>query len=330
MIPEAKQAAVAKALHEAFGVNEFEDIRPLTGGMSSALVFRIVVKGNPYLLRLIMRTDAFSDPTREFECMRIASDAGIAPRIRYADITERILITDFVDAKPYSDDVAPFMASTLRRLHSLPQFPKAVSYFKTVDGFIRRFPEAKILPESATEEVFRRYAEVERVYPRNEADHVACHNDLKPQNTLFDGNRVWLVDWEAAFLNDRYTDLAVAANFLVKDEVQEEEYLIEYFGEPASEYRSARFYLMRQRVHMIYASCFMLLAASAGASIYPDLNAPEFRDFHQRVISGAVDLTDANAKVEYAKVHLNQVLRNMRTQRFEDALAVVAAHHGRT
>jgi hypothetical protein len=43
MIPETKHAAVARALREAFGVSEFEDIRILTTGLSSALVFRIVV-----------------------------------------------------------------------------------------------------------------------------------------------------------------------------------------------------------------------------------------------------------------------------------------------
>lgn len=35
---------------------------------------------------------------------------------------------------------------------------------------------------------------------------------MKPENILFDGVRSRLVDWEAASLNDRYTDLAVVAN----------------------------------------------------------------------------------------------------------------------
>ena len=43
MIPEAKEDAVAHALRVAFGVAEFEDIRMLTAGLTSALVFRIVV-----------------------------------------------------------------------------------------------------------------------------------------------------------------------------------------------------------------------------------------------------------------------------------------------
>jgi thiamine kinase-like enzyme len=58
------------------------------------------------------------------------------------------------------------------------------------------------------------------------------------------------VDWEAAFLNDRYSDLAVMANFVVTNDAEEELYLQTYFGEEAGEYRLARFYLMRQVVHM--------------------------------------------------------------------------------
>ena len=83
MIPEAKTAAVTRALSEAFGVTEFEDIRLMTAGLTSALVFRIVVRGHPYLLRVITRTDANTDPTRQFTCMKIAADAGLAPRVWY-------------------------------------------------------------------------------------------------------------------------------------------------------------------------------------------------------------------------------------------------------
>ena len=77
----------------------------------------------------------------------------------------------------------------------------------------------------------------------------------------FDGERIRLVDWESAFLNDRYVDLAVVANFFVEDEAKEEAYLKTYFGEPADEYRRARFFLMRQAVSMFYAALLFLEAA---------------------------------------------------------------------
>lgn len=59
MIPEAKTAAAGRALWEAFGVNEFEDIRKLTAGLSSALVFCIVVRGCPYTRRRSARSSSF-------------------------------------------------------------------------------------------------------------------------------------------------------------------------------------------------------------------------------------------------------------------------------
>src|SRR5687768_13233919 len=106
IIPEEKQPIVERALVEAFGVNQYEDIRLLTGGLSTALVYRIVVKGSPYLLRLTTRTDAMFDPTPQFAYMAAAAEAGIAPRIWYKSVEDRVLISDFVEAKPFPEDMA--------------------------------------------------------------------------------------------------------------------------------------------------------------------------------------------------------------------------------
>jgi hypothetical protein len=335
MIPEAKSPApvpalmaqaVTRALQAAFGVKEYEDIRLLNGGLSTALVFKLVVGKNPYLLK-ILRTEAISDPKNEFACMQTAAEAGIAPRIWYASVEDRLLISDFVEAKPYPDDPVPLIASTLRKLHSLPHFPKVVNYFEAIDGFIRRFQAAKILPESATGELFRRYADVQKVYPRHAADLVASHNDLKPQNIRFDGNRIWLVDWESAFLNDEYIDLAIVANFFVKDEAHEESYLRAYFGEPAGEFRRARFYLVRQAVSMFYATLLLLEASRSGLPIDADRPTPDFREYHQDLIADKVDMLTAEAKAQYGMIHLREALRAMRTGRFEEAVARVGEFH---
>jgi thiamine kinase-like enzyme len=222
------------------------------------------------------------------------------------------------------------MAPILRQLHALPHFPlpKMGNYFDAMNnGFVRRFQAAKLLPDSATEEVFHRYADLVKVYPRNDADLVASHNDLKPQNIRFDGDHIWLVDWESAFLNDEYVDLAIVANFFVKDEAEEESYLMAYFGEPAGDYRRARFYLMRQAVSMFYATLLLLEASRAGLSIDADMTTPDFREYHQGLIVDKVDMMTAEAKLQYGMIHLREALRNMRTKRFEDAVARVGGFH---
>jgi thiamine kinase-like enzyme len=102
---------------------------------------------------------------------------------------------------------------------------------------------------------------------RRDLLHGAAHriapgteNALRPAGDR-DGNRLWLVDWEAAFQNDRYADLAVVANMIVANESEEKIYLQEYFGEAPDEYRKARFYLMKQLAHMFYTMVFLTLGS---------------------------------------------------------------------
>lgn len=328
MIPDEKQPAVTRALHTAFGVNEYEDIRPLTGGLSSALAFRIVVRETPYLLK-ILRTEIISNPAHEFACMKTAAQAGIAPKVWYANIEDRILITDFVESKPFPDDMALRLAPMIRRLHSLPDFPKPImgNYFDAGTRFIQRFQAAKLLPDSATDEVFSRYAKVIEVYPRIDAELVASHNDVKPQNMRFDGDQIWLVDWESAFLNDEYVDLGIIANFFVKDEAHEADYLAAYFGQPASEYQRSRFFLMRQTLSMFYAALLLMEASQAGIPIDADIITPDFKEFHQGLVLDEINVLNAEVKLQYGILHLREALRNMRTPRFEEALAVVSQFH---
>lgn len=326
-IPETKLEAVKKALQEAFGVSEFEDIKEMTAGLSSALVYRIVVQGNPYLLRIITRTDAMGEPTLQFTCMKAAAEAGLAPRIWYLSIEDRISITDFIEARPFPvSEAKTILSEVMRRLHSLPPFPKLVNYLDSMDGFIQKFQDAKILPDSITEELFEQYRRIREIYPSNDEDLVACHNDLKPENILFDGERVWLVDWEAAFLNDRYLDLAVVGNFVVKSDEDEADYLQNYFGEAADEYRHSRFFLMRQLLHVFYLSIFMLMG-SKGKFVDPNMEKTDFRDFHDRIWAGEISLASDEAKLQYAWVHMEQFLHNIKTKRFDDSLNIVSGYH---
>src|ERR1035438_9652797 len=102
---------------------------------------------------------------------------------------------------------------------------------------------------------------------------------------LFDGSRLWMVDWEAAFQNDRYTDLAVVANMLVANETEEQTYLEEYFGAPPDSYQTSRFYLMRQLAHMFYTLAFLSLGLD-GKPIDWSEPVPAYSDFQRRFSTG--------------------------------------------
>jgi thiamine kinase-like enzyme len=334
MIPEEKSAAVARALDEAFGVTECDDIQDLTERPGSNRAFRIVVRGTAYFLRINTRP---GDTNRHFTCMQMAADAGLAPRVLYANAEDRISITDFVTAVPFLAAEAPVrIAAALRRLHALPPFPG--SRFNTtctfllnkgpaLEGFLQKFRASNVLPEKETQELLAGHQQVAAAYACPDAELAPGHNDLfKPDNMLFDGERLWLVDWEAAFQNDRYADLAVVANMIAIDEPEEAVYLHEYFGEAPDEYRRARFYLMQQTAHMFYAMAFLTLG-SAGYPVDWSKPAPAYGDYQRCFWTREVSLADNEAKTLYGRIHCERVLQNMRQARFDDALRIVSDRH---
>jgi thiamine kinase-like enzyme len=333
MVPSEHIEPVTRALREAFGVGAWEDISTITRGQTPSLVYRIVVRGSPYLLKIVTRAE---DQTRHYTNMTAAAEAGVSPRVRYANVPDKISITDFVDAQPLPIPEARVrIPAFLRTLHAIPPFPKAP--FNTtctflldpgpaLDGFLEKFRALNLLPAAETDEFFARYAELSAVYPYPDTDLTANHNDLfKPDNILFDGQRVWLVDWEASFGNDPYADLAVVANQLVADDEEELAFLQQYFGAAPDPYQRARFHLMRQLANLFYTMAFLYAAKQTPAAWSSPV--PDSRDFARRMWDGEFELTDNPLKIAFARVNWQRLLENVQQPRYREALAIVADRH---
>ena len=339
LIPAAKWDAVQTALQTAFHTIKVDRIELLAGGLSSALVYKVVVGGRPYVLRLLMEIDELRDPARQFVCMNHATAAGIAPAVHYANVDEAVAITDFIATQPLSKALASpeerlhLLAHTVKAIHALPLFPHLVNFLDGVDRFIERFHTLALLPVSATAEHFSAYAEIQRVYPRHDPDLVASHNDLNPNNMLFDGQQIWIIDWEAAFRNDRYVDLAIAARPFVTDEAQETFYLQAYFGGLPTRYQRARYFLMQQVCHLYYAMIMMQMAAAqkpADVVANSTMQTGRLHEFHSQVGTGTVSLATYEGQLGYGKTLLNEALYNMRKPTFSAALRTVVSGEDRS
>jgi len=329
MSSPADLPAVRRATLAAFGTDEIDSARALSGGLSGAGIFRIRVGGVPYLLRVEAERDAFRDPARAYACMKIAAAGLIAPRVRYADPQDGVAILEFVEERPLlldyrgeREDLIVEAVQTVRALHGGPPFPPLVDYLAGMDALIGQFQARGLIAPAATEELFTLYGVLRAAYRTAPQDLVASHNDLNPRNMLYDGQRLWFVDWESAFLADRFVDLACLANLFADTPAREELLLATYFGKADAVHR-ARLYLMAQVNHLFYG--LVMTNAVAPRAPAADLAGRSLAELHAALSLGEPVLDTDEGRFDYVRARLAQALEGLRSPRFETALAVVSA-----
>jgi hypothetical protein len=332
-IPEALRPAIDRALLTAFGTSELDGIAPLSGGLSGAAVFRIRVGGIAYALRVTQARDELRDPARGFACMRIAAEACLAPTVRYANPEDGVAIMDLLAAQPLShypgDGRAMIveLAQAVRVLHAAPPFPALVDYMDGLQSLINLHRASGLIDPAATEELFDRYAGLAAVYRTAPGDLVSSHNDLNPGNIIYDGRRLWLIDWEAAFLADRYVDLATLANWFGLEAGGETLLLTTYFNAPPTEEQRARLTVMRTVNHVFAGAIFLNTAAAErpqAAASDRNLSGPSLAELHARLRTGAFAFDVWENRLDYGRARLAQALADLKTDAIATALKVIA------
>ncbi len=332
-IPESKRPAVDRALNAAFGTAELDAVKPLTGGLSGALIYKIRVGGVAYLLRIEGARDAFRDPARWYGCMRLAAAALLAPRVRYADADDGVTIMEFIPERSLSldypgsrTDLVVEAAQAVRALHAAPAFPPLVDYMEAMHALIARFRSFGLLAPEEVGEVLGLYGELAAAYRTADGDLVSSHNDLNPRNILYDGARLWFVDWESSFLADRYVDLATLANVFAQAPGEEEILLRTYFGAAPDDHQRARLFLMRLVNHVFYAMIFLNGVAEEQPGLrLGALEAPGLADLHQALGIGDFALESREGRLTYGMSRLIAARDGMRSARFAEAIGLMKA-----
>jgi aminoglycoside phosphotransferase len=329
---ERHQPAVDRALLAAFRTTTLDSAMPLSGGLSGAGLWRIRVGGIPYVLKIDGSRHAVIDPARAYACMRIAAAAFLAPRVRYAEPADGIVIMEHVAPVSLAEYAGPALivelAQAARLLHQTPAFPPQTDYLDGVSGLIDQFRALDVLDSAATEDLFAFWAELRAGYRTRPADLVSSHNDLNPGNIVYDGGRLWLVDWDAAFLADRFVDLATLANWFTRDAAGEAALLATYFGRAPDPQEQARFEIMRLVNHVFAGVIFLAGAAAERPGARLDdrtLAGPGLADIHAQLRTGQFAMLEWENRVTYGKARLAAALDGMRAPAFGAALAQLAA-----
>lgn len=329
-ISEDRRDAAAAAIAHVAGDAVLTEVTPIMGGVS-ALTYRIEADGRAYALRLDGPNFGIRDTARSYVCLRLAAEAGIAPPLRYADADTRIAVMDFIEPRPFAGypggpaALAGDLGRLVGRLQQVADFPVHVDYpvlLEQLLGFIRGsglFAPGLLDPHA---EALQRLS---AAYPWNEGGAVASHNDPNPRNIIFDGVRLWLVDWETSFRNDAMVDLAIVIGELAPTPELETALMTGWLGGPPDARHRARLTLMRPLTRLYYAG--LLLSISA---VHPpettdaDLTAMTGAEFGEALATARLKLGMPELTYALGKMTLANFLDGARGPTAEAAIAELA------
>lgn len=334
-VPEAMRPAVERAALAAFGAAP-EAAEPLLGGQSGALTLKLTVGGRAYVLRAVKDRTQLSDPQRQFAALGVAASLGVAPPLRWADADAGICIMDYIEARPLipalraGEASAAQLGRLLRTVHDGPAFLTLLDAFGFIDGGLATLAGLELDLPAPLSAYLERFPAV-RAALRPHLTLAPIHHDPNPGNLLFDGERIWLIDWETACMDDPYFDLAAAIIWVAGEPALEEELLGGYFQAAPTPWQRAKLELMKQVAYCFYGVVFCLLGANGGQAALDEGAAvapPRFADALRAVGAGELALDVPANGVSFGLSMIGEALAAQQLPAFAEALAALAADGG--
>ncbi|HEY9219268.1 MAG TPA: phosphotransferase [Phenylobacterium sp.] len=323
VIPAEKRDHAAQALDQAFGQSAPSSLAAVRGGGSGALTYRVEVGGRPYLMRMETARDVFRDARRGFACMRIAADAGLAPPVRHADADTGVAIMDFLPQRPLGDfpggpeALAGAVGVLVARLQATSLFPALAGYTFLIDRMLSHLTTTVAPGLLAAHRAA--FDEIREAFGWDDTALVSSHNDVNPGNVIFDGERLWLIDWETAYRNDPLIDVAIAVENFAPDAATQSALVGAWLGRAPDERLTARLYLARLLSRLQYG---VLLLNLVGLAPDVDFTAPRRRELEAQVAAGLQLHPEPATLRLLAKVFLREFIAGLEAPEFARAMAV--------
>lgn len=325
-LSEERRAAARSALAETFGTTPVDALAPIGGGATSAMIFRATVSGRDYVLRLEGEPSPLRNP-QQYAAMRIAADAGIAPAVHFIDETSRVAILDLVEQQPLHDypggprALAQALGTLLARLQAAPAFPTFVDYPDIVARLFAHVRRTGLFAPGLLDPHVKRLEEVRRAYATGTTSLVASHNDCNPRNVLYDGRRLWLIDWESAYLNDPLVDAAVAIDSFGFPLDLEDVLVAACLDRTPDAGTRKRLAVVRTLTRLYFAGVFLSASAATWqADPDDDLSVPTLAQFRHAVRDGTLAPGAPRTRHVLGKMYLKSFMTGAAPPDFDVAI----------
>ncbi len=262
-MPENRQkveAALANLPQFAAGKAEISSITRL-GGLTN-LVYRVDTVDEKLIVRIPgAGTESYINRVAELHNARIAQRAGVSARILWANSETGVMITRLID--PAVTMTPALFASranaaaragvALRQLHTAPApFQSRFELFAMIDDYLDVLKQKQATLPEGYAAVVTAAEPVKAALAAHAPPLAPCHCDPLCENFLDNGQRMWIIDWEYAGMNDPMWDLgdlSVEAGFTP---AQDAEMLTAYFGAPPSAAHHGRMVIYKAMCDLLW------------------------------------------------------------------------------
>jgi aminoglycoside phosphotransferase (APT) family kinase protein len=220
------------------------------------------------------------------------------------------------------------MATILRKLHAIPDFPEPPEpLFDYMLGLIDTV-KSGISVSPLLLDYFEQFKQLQAIL-RPHLIFTSSHHDLNSKNLLFNGERTYVIDWEAAGMADPFFDLATVCNeFIFENEALTAYFLHQYFDRSATAYERAKIFLMQQVSHAYLGTHYVMHAKNAGlslADVHTMPHIPTIPEWEKGYHAGRYALTTPEDWLLYGMTQIKGSLDDMSTPRFEQACEILKA-----
>jgi thiamine kinase-like enzyme len=326
-----RREAARTALAAAFGARSVVGWRLLQGGVSGALIWRVEVDRHPFVLRLEPERIALNHRQRGYACMTAAAAAGVAPAVRYADPVAGVAVMDFVEGRPLSEHpggpagLASALGELIARIQSTPVFPPLGETPDVIADLLSGLEASGLFAPRLLRRHTDGLAHIRAACPADPSTFVSSHNDPNPRNMLFDGQRVWLVDWELAFRNDPLFDIAILTTELADTPALEDILVAAWQGRAPDAALRARLLVTRLLTRLFYG-CIALEAFAGVPRAGPETSLEAFgpAGFRSAVAEGRL-AGGSDIAWAFGKMSLRAFVDGLAAPEFRAALARASA-----
>lgn len=310
------QKLIRIALEKATGKGEWDTLTPITRGMSGASIYEVEVNYTFYIARisnLKHKNHWGSVLKNEYAVMEIASDADVSPKVYYADPEAGIVLMQFINSHPSKElddgniEHAESLAGLITRVRSCPSFHTSTSFIDITQGLVRHLNSQHPLVANADqllESIKKELSDREDLRP--------SHRDMNPYNILFNGNRYYLIDWEAAAQDSLYLDPAMCVNYFYYDNADTAQHFLERcFGGALTEAQQHKLQLMRIASFICIGTNFLLMVAKSKQPLLSSDECQQLPSYseYMKLIGVSKHFSDPMVLQEYGFVCFKEMQR---------------------